>query len=162
MMPSVWPGVAPSPRDLNVPNRELDGIHFAMDYLTQQNKLIAGEQVGPEDRITAEGKRVIILGGGDTGADCLGTAHRQGAEVVYQLELLPEPPDERRPDNPWPQWPATLRTSAAHEEGGVQDYNVLTKSFSGRDDRVEKLHAVRLEWGPPDASGRPAMKEVPR
>ena len=148
------------PRDLNVPNRELDGIHFAMDYLTQQNKLIAGEQVGPEERITAEGKRVIILGGGDTGADCLGTAHRQGAEVVYHLELLPEPPDERRPDNPWPQWPAILRTSAAHEEGGVQDYNVLTKSFSGRDDRVEKLHAVRLEWGPPDASGRPAMKEV--
>ena len=149
------------PRDLNVPNRELDGIHFAMEYLTQQNKLIAGEAIAPEERITAEGKRVIILGGGDTGADCLGTAHRQGAEIVYQLELLPEPPADRRPDNPWPQWAAILRTSAAHEEGGARDYNILTKSFSGKDGRVEKLQAVRLEWGPPDASGRPAMKEVP-
>ena len=150
------------PRDLNVPGRELDGVHFAMDYLSQQNRINAGTTVGPEDRIIAEGKRVVILGGGDTGADCLGTAHRQGAEIVHQLELLQEPPGERDPDNnPWPQWPMTLRLSAAHDEGGVRDYNILTKGFSGENGRVTKLHAVRLDWGPPDESGRPTMNEIP-
>ena len=148
-------------RDLDVSGRELNGIHLAMEYLPQQNRLIAGESLDPKHRITAEGKRVVILGGGDTGADCLGTAHRQGAEVVYQYELLPEPPEARRPGNPWPQWPMIMRSSAAHEEGGVRDYSILTKRFSGRNGQVEKLHGVRLEWGPPDASGRPAMKEIP-
>ena len=148
------------PRDLPVPGRELDGVHFAMDYLTQQNRIIAGQPVNPDERITAEGKRVVILGGGDTGSDCLGTAHRQGAEIIYQLELLPEPPVERRPDNPWPQWSAILRTSSSHEEGGVRDYNILTRSFNGSG-KVEKLSGVRLEWGPPDETGRPAMLEVP-
>ena len=147
-------------RDLPVPGRDLDGIHLAMDYLPQQNRLLAGVETPPEKRITAEGKRVVILGGGDTGADCLGTAHRQGAEVVYQYELLPEPPVDRREDNPWPQWPLILRTSGAHEEGGVRDYNILTKSFSGRNGRVEKLHAVRVDWVPGDG-GRPQMQEVP-
>ena len=147
-------------RDLPVPGRELDGIHLAMDYLPQQNRLLAGVETPPERRITAEGKRVVILGGGDTGADCLGTAHRQGAEVVYQYELLPEPPLERPEDNPWPQWPLILRTSGAHEEGGVRDYNILTKSFSGSNGKVEKLHAVRVDWVPGDG-GRPQMQEVP-
>ncbi len=147
-------------RDLPVPGRDLDGIHLAMDYLPQQNRLLAGVETPLDQRITAEGKRVVILGGGDTGADCLGTAHRQGAEVVYQYELLPEPPVERPEDNPWPQWPLILRTSGAHEEGGVRDYNILTKSFSGRNGRVEKLHAVRVDWVPGDA-GRPQMQEVP-
>ena len=147
-------------RDLPVPGRELAGIHLAMEYLPQQNKLLAGETIDPEERISAEGKRVVILGGGDTGADCLGTAHRQGAEVVYQFELLPEPPEQRRPDNPWPQWPAILRSSPAHEEGGIRDYNILTKSFSGRNGRVEKLHAVRVEWTTGE-NGRPTMAEVP-
>ena len=149
------------PRDLPVPGRELDGVHFAMDYLTQQNRVIDGQSVEPEQRITAEGKRVVIMGGGDTGSDCLGTAHRQGAEVVYQLELLPEPPLERSPDNPWPQWSAILRTSSSQEEGGIRDYNILTKSFSGENGRVKRLHAVRLEWGAPDETGRPAMREIP-
>ena len=149
------------PRDLPVPGRELSGVHFAMEYLTQQNRLIAGQRVDPHERIVAEGKRVVILGGGDTGADCLGTAHRQGAEIVHQLELLPEPPEERGAGNPWPEWPLILRSSAAHEEGGLRDYNILTKSFSGANGRVQKLHAVRVEWGPPDASGRPSMNEVP-
>ena len=153
-------GGATKARDLPVPGRELGGVHFAMDYLTQQNKVLLGEQVDPAARIVAEGKRVVILGGGDTGADCLGTAHRQGAELVYQYELLPEPPDVRRPGNPWPQWPLTLRSSAAHEEGGERDYNILTKRFSGSNGRVERLHAVRIEWGPPDSTGRPAMQEV--
>ena len=147
-------------RDLPVPGRELVGIHLAMEYLPQQNKLLAGESIDPAERISAEGKRVVILGGGDTGADCLGTAHRQGAEVVYQFELLPEPPEQRRPDNPWPQWPAILRSSPAHEEGGIRDYNILTKSFSGRNGRVEKLHAVRVEWTTGE-NGRPTMAEVP-
>ena len=153
-------GGSTHPRDLPVPGRELTGIHFAMDYLSQQNQMIAGEAIDPHERISAEGKRVVILGGGDTGADCLGTAHRQGAEVVYQYEILPEPPSERRPDNPWPEWPVILRTSAAHEEGGIQDYNILTKSFSGSNGRVEELHGVRINWGPPDPSGRPTMQEV--
>ena len=153
-------GGATQARDLPVPGRELDGIHLAMDYLPQQNKLLAGETIDPAEQITAEGKRVVILGGGDTGADCLGTAHRQGAEVVYQFELLPEPPEQRRPDNPWPQWPAILRSSPAHEEGGIRDYNILTKSFSGRDGQVEKLHAVRVEWTTGE-NGRPTMSEIP-
>ena len=147
-------------RDLPVPGRELDGIHLAMDYLSQQNRLLAGEEIDPQERITAEGKRVVILGGGDTGADCLGTAHRQGAEVVYQFELLPEPPEQRRDDNPWPQWPTILRSSPAHEEGGIRDYNILTKSFSGSGGQVEKLHAVRVEWRA-GADGRYNMAEVP-
>ena len=153
-------GGATQARDLPVPGRELDGVHFAMDYLPQQNKLLAGETIDPAERITAEGKRVVILGGGDTGADCLGTAHRQGAEVVYQFELLPEPPEQRRPDNPWPQWPTILRSSPAHDEGGIRDYNILTKSFSGRDGQVAKLHAVRVEWTTGE-NGRPTMNEVP-
>ena len=148
-------------RDLLIPGRELRGVHLAMEYLTQQNKLLAGETVARNDRITAKGKRVVILGGGDTGADCLGTAHRQGAEVVYQFELLPEPPAARHVDNPWPQWPLILRSSAAHEEGGTRDYSISTKSFSGNDGRLEKLHAVRLGWGPADERGRPTMEEIP-
>ena len=147
-------------RDLPAPGRELAGIHLAMEYLPQQNKLLAGEAIAPAERISAEGKRVVILGGGDTGADCLGTAHRQGAEVVYQFELLPEPPEQRRADNPWPQWPAILRASPAHEEGGIRDYNLLTKSFSGSNGQVEKLHAVRVEWTTGE-NGRPMMTEVP-
>jgi glutamate synthase (NADPH/NADH) small chain len=147
------------PRNLEVPGRELKGVHFAMEYLTQQNKLNAGETVAPEERITAEGKRVVILGGGDTGADCLGTAHRQGAEIVRQYEILPEPPQKRTANNPWPQWPLILRSSGAHDEGGVRDYNIGTKSFSGSNGTVEKLHGVRLDWAP-DPGGRMQMHEI--
>ena len=149
------------PRDLPVPGRELRGVHFAMEYLTQQNRLLAGENIVSEDRITAEGKRVVILGGGDTGADCLGTAHRQGAEIVHQVELLSEPPDQRRSNNPWPQWPIILRSSAAHEEGGQRDYDVLTKSFSGSNGKLERLHAVRVDWSEMGSNGRPSMREIP-
>ena len=145
-------------RDLDVPGRELDGVHFAMDYLPQQNRTLAGENV--DNQITAEGKRVIILGGGDTGADCLGTAHRQGAEIVHQFELLPEPPETRPDDNPWPDWPMILRTSGAHEEGGVRDYKILTKSLSGENGQVNKLHAVRVDWTRGE-NGRFQMSEVP-
>ena len=148
-------------RDLAVPGRDLNGIHLAMEYLTQQNRLLAGEAIPPPERITAEGKRVVILGGGDTGADCLGTAHRQGAKAVYQLELLPEPPPQRQSNNPWPQWPIILRSSAAHDEGGIRDYNLLTKAFSGSDGKVERLHTVRVRWSDPGGNGRSTMEEAP-
>jgi len=149
------------PRMLGVPGEELEGIYPAMDYLTQQNRINRGQVVPPDERITATGKRVLILGGGDTGADCLGTAHRQGAEVVYQYEILPEPPTQRGEANPWPFWPLILRTSAAHEEGGVRDYSILSKRFSGVDGKVKTLHGVRIEWGAPGENGRPVMNEVP-
>ena len=152
---------ASEPRDLPVVGRDLVGVHFAMDYLTQQNKRVSGENIADDDFITAKNKKVIILGGGDTGADCLGTAHRQGADIVYQLELLPEPPTSRKPDNPWPQWPQILRTSPAHEEGGARDYSILTKSLSGSDGKIEKLNAIKVEWDDQDASGRPLMREIP-
>ena len=145
------------PRDLVVPGRELDGVHFAMEYLPQQNRRVAGELIAEAETITAQGRRVIILGGGDTGADCLGNVHREGCASVHQFELLPAPPDDRAPDNPWPQWSIVMRSSSAHEEGGVRDYSIQTTGFSGADGRVERLHAVRVE--PRKVEGR--MQFVP-
>jgi glutamate synthase (NADPH/NADH) small chain len=152
-------GGATAPRDLPIPGRNLDGIHFAMDYLPLQNKRCEGDTVDDSQFITAEGKRVVIIGGGDTGADCLGTAHRQGARSVVQLELLPKPPNERALDNPWPNWPNIFRTSSAHEEGGERQYAVLTKTFTGHG-RVQQLHLVHLDFVD-DGKGRKAMKEIP-
>jgi glutamate synthase (NADPH/NADH) small chain len=145
------------PRDLVVPGRELSGVHYAMEYLPQQNRRVAGELTGEAETITARGKRVIILGGGDTGADCLGNVHREGCASVHQFELLPPPPDERAPDNPWPQWSIIMRSSAAHEEGGVRDYSIQTTGFSGSNGQVERLHGVRVE--PRKVDGR--MQFVP-
>ena len=156
----VMAGGATQARDLAVPGRDLDGIHFAMEYLPQQNRRVAGEPV-TEKEITANGKHVIILGGGDTGSDCHGTAIRQGALSVQSWELLPKPPEERTPSMPWPYWPMILRTSSSHEEGGSRDWSVSTKRFSGTHGKVEQLHAVRVEFGEPDASGRRSMTEVP-
>ena len=139
-------GGAGWPRDLDVPGRDLRGIHFAMEYLTQQNRRNEGDEVPAAEAVTAKGKRVVIIGGGDTGADCLGTAHRQGAASVAQFELLPRPPDQRGPDNPWPNWPNVFRVSAAHEEGGDRVYSVSTERFSGTGDgRVARLHGSRVE-----------------
>jgi glutamate synthase (NADPH/NADH) small chain len=152
-------GGATHARDLPVPGRELEGIHFAMEYLPQQNRVVAGDRVA--DQITAKGKRVVILGGGDTGSDCLGTANRQGAISVHQFELLPQPPETRTDGvSPWPYWPMILRTSSSHEEGVIRDWSINTKSFSG-DQRgnVKKLHAIRLEWV--NENGRMAMRETP-
>lgn len=132
-------------RDLPVPGRELRGIHLAMEYLTQQNKRNAGDAIVGEP-ITAKGKRVVIIGGGDTGSDCLGTAHRQGCIEVHQFELLPEPPPERSPATPWPLWPMQLRTSHAHEEGCDRQWSVSTTAFSGRNGHVTKLHAHRVKF----------------
>jgi glutamate synthase (NADPH/NADH) small chain len=139
-------GGAGQPRDLPVPGRELRGIHFAMEYLTMQNRRCEGDDI-PDDRfITARDKHVVIIGGGDTGADCLGTAHRQGARSVHQLELLPRPPLERAPDNPWPQWPNIFRVSTAHEEGGERLYSVSTQRFLGDGTgHVRGLQAVKVE-----------------
>jgi glutamate synthase (NADPH/NADH) small chain len=139
-------GGAEHPRDLPVPGRELKGIHFAMDYLTLQNRRNEGDAVADAEFITAKDKHVIIIGGGDTGADCLGTAHRQGARAVHQLELMPMPPSDRAADNPWPQWPQIFRVSTAHEEGGDRLYAVSTQKFSGdATGHVRKLHAVKVE-----------------
>ncbi len=133
-------------RDLQIPGRELGGIHFAVEYLTQQNRLNEGDRLRERDVISAAGKRVVIIGGGDTGADCLGTAHRQGALSVHQFELLPRPPDARQQDNPWPQWPNVFRTSAAHEEGGERVFAVSTERFVGdARGRVRALQAVNVE-----------------
>jgi glutamate synthase (NADPH) small chain len=139
-------GGAENPRDLNVPGRELKGIHFAMEFLPQQNKRIAGDKV--PGQILATGKRVVIIGGGDTGADCLGTCHRQKAESVVQFEIMPMPPQERHATTPWPLWPLQLRTESAHEEGGIRDWAVNTTKFTGdAHGNVKQLHAVRV--GPP-------------
>jgi glutamate synthase (NADPH) small chain len=138
-------GGAGQPRDLPVPGRDLKGIHYAMDYLTLQNKRCEGDQIPESEFITAHGKHVIIIGGGDTGADCLGTAHRQGALSVHQFELLPRPPKERVADNPWPQWPQIFRVSTAHEEGGERLYAVSTERFSGASGKVRALHAVKVD-----------------
>jgi glutamate synthase (NADPH/NADH) small chain len=133
------------PRELDIPGRHLDGIHFAMDYLTQQNRRVAGDAVPDREAITAEGKKVVIIGGGDTGADCLGTAHRQRAASVTMLQHNQRPPDDRHPSTPWPMWPLQLRVEGAHEEGGEREFAVQTVSFSG-DERgnVRKLHCVRV------------------
>jgi glutamate synthase (NADPH/NADH) small chain len=137
---------AGQPRDLPVPGRELQGIHFAMEYLTLQNRRCEGEAVPDERFISAAGKRVVIIGGGDTGADCLGTVHRQGAAAVHQFELLPRPPDARAPGNPWPQWPNVFRVSSAHEEGGERLYAVSTRRFVGdAGGTVRALEAVKVD-----------------
>lgn len=149
-------------RDLDIPGRDLNGIHLAMEFLPQQNRRISGKPIlGPE--ITARGKNVVILGGGDTGSDCHGTSLRQGAKQVYSFELLPKPPDDRTDSMPWPMYPFTMktRTSSSHLEGGIRDWSIATKLFSGENGAVKRIHAVRLEWGAPDASGRRPMKEIP-
>jgi glutamate synthase (NADPH/NADH) small chain len=142
----VLAGGACWPRDLPVPGRELNGIHFAMEYLKLQNRRCEGDAIPDAAFITAAGKRVVIIGGGDTGADCLGTVHRQGAVSVHQFELLPRPPDERAADNPWPQWPNVFRVSGAHEEGGERVYSVSTQRFVGDGaGRVRQLQAVKVD-----------------
>jgi glutamate synthase (NADPH) small chain len=156
----VLAGGAEWPRDLPVPGRELKGIHFAMEYLTLSNRRAEGDQIADDQFITAKGKRVVIIGGGDTGADCLGTVHRQGARSVHQFELLPRPPDTRAADNPWPQWPNLFRTSPAHEEGGERVYSVSTQRFTGDDQgRVKKLHGSKIELITQD--GKMSFEPIP-
>ena len=148
---------ATKPRDLAIPGRELSGIHFAMEFLPLQNKVVAGDTVA--NQILATGKHVVILGGGDTGSDCLGTSNRHGAASVHQFELLPQPPDGRTPEMPWPNWPMILRTSSSHEEGVIRDWSINTKRFHGRHGKLTELEAVRLEWVAGN-NGRPQMREI--
>jgi glutamate synthase (NADPH/NADH) small chain len=156
----VLAGGSTRPRDLPVPGRELTGIHFAMEYLTLQNRVNEGEHIAAAEFITAKDKHVIIIGGGDTGADCLGTAHRQGAAGVHQLELLAQPPDARAPGNPWPLWPNIFRVSSAHEEGGERMYSMATQRFTGNDSgQVTTLHGHRVEMA--NEGGRVQFKPVP-
>ncbi len=140
----VIAGGSETPRDLPVPGRELDGIHFAMEFLPQQNHVNAGDKV--KDQLLATGKHVVVIGGGDTGSDCVGTSNRHGAVGVTQFELLPQPPEQENKPMVWPYWPTKLRTSSSHEEGCERDWSVATKRFEGSDGKVEKLIAVRLEW----------------
>jgi len=148
-------GGAEQPRNLNIPGRELKGIHFAMEFLPQQNRRCEGDQVDDGITILAEGKRVVIIGGGDTGADCLGTSLRQRAEIVHQFEIMPRPPEQRAPSTPWPLWPLQLRTESSHEEGGIRDWSVNSVKFTGDENgNVKQLHLVRV--GPP-----PSFEAIP-
>jgi glutamate synthase (NADPH/NADH) small chain len=151
-------GGSEKPRDLPVPGRELGGVHFAMEFLPQQNHRVAGDAV--EGQILATGKHVVVIGGGDTGSDCIGTSIRQGARSVVNFELMPRPPDEEDKPLTWPYWPLKLRTSSSHEEGAERDFAVATKEFRGRGNQVESLIACHVEWVK-DAKGGVAMKEVP-
>ena len=141
-------GGSEQPRDLKIPGRELKGIHYAMEFLPQQNRRCEGDQEDPSLAILAEGKRVVIIGGGDTGADCLGTSLRQHPLSVHQFEIMPKPPEKRAPSTPWPMWPLQLRTESAHEEGGIRDWSINSVKFTGDENgRVKQLHALRV--GPP-------------
>ena len=151
-------GGATAPRDLTIPGRDLAGVHFAMDFLPLQNKRVAGDAIADADFISAKGKRVIIIGGGDTGADCLGTVHRQGCLSVHQFEIVPRPPDSRVPHNPWPQWSNVFRISSAHEEGGEREFAINTRRFLG-ESCVEGLETVRVELK--SENGRSRFDEMP-
>jgi glutamate synthase (NADPH) small chain len=155
-------GGAEWPRDLEVPGRELSGIHFAMDFLTQQNKRVAGDdeaRAAPRGTIIAKGKHVVVIGGGDTGSDCVGTSNRQGAASITQLEVMPQPPERENKALTWPDWPLKMRTSSSHEEGVGRDFAVLTKRAVGGNGKIEALECVRIEWAR-GADGRMAMQEV--
>ena len=156
----VLAGGATQSRDLPVPGRELKGIHFAMDFLPLQNKKNQGDAIPDDQFISAKGKNVVVLGGGDTGSDCHGTSLRQGAKNVISLELMPQSPAHRSANNPWPEWGRIFRTSSSHEEGGNRDWSVSTKKFSGENGQVKKIHLVRLKWESA-AGGPPKMVEVP-
>ncbi|HEX6859943.1 MAG TPA: glutamate synthase subunit beta [Caulobacteraceae bacterium] len=157
----VLAGGAELPRDLEVPGRELSGVHFAMEFLVQQNKRVAGdpeEKAAPQGTINAKGKHVVVIGGGDTGSDCIGTSNRHGAASVTQLEIMPQPPAHENKALTWPDWPLKLRTSSSHEEGAEREFAVVTKRFEGRDGKVERIICARTEWV--SEGGRTVMREV--
>ena len=150
----------PTARDLKVKGRELKGVHFALELLAQQNRVLAGMEFGKEERITAKGKNVLVIGGGDTGSDCIGTAHRQGCKSVTQIEIMPRPvegPDD--PQNPWPNWPRTLKTTSSHEEGCIRRWNINTLEFLGKDGHLTGVKVQEIDWKPNPAGGRPLMVE---
>ena len=150
----------PVARDLKVPGRELKGVHLALELLSQQNRVLAGMEFTGDERITAKGKDVLVIGGGDTGSDCIGTAHRQGCKSVTQIEIMPKPvegPDD--PQNPWPNWPCTLKTTSSHEEGCTRRWNINTLEFLGEDGRLTGVRVQEIDWKPNPDGGRPLMVE---
>jgi glutamate synthase (NADPH/NADH) small chain len=151
---------AGQPRDIQVPGREAQGVYFALEFLTQQNRVVAGKHISKKDRISAKNKEVIVIGGGDTGSDCVGTSIRQGAKSVKQIEILPMPPKKRSEDNPWPYWPNVLRTSSSHEEGVERIWSTATVRFITEDGKVTGIETVKVEWEQ-DANGKYQMKELP-
>ncbi len=148
----------PQARDLNVEGRELDGIYVALDYLSQQNRILAGEEIPSGKKISAKGKNVLVIGGGDTGADCIATAHRQGCRSVTQIEIMPKPPVGQNPQTPWPMWPVVLKTTFAHEEGCERKWLLNTNKFAGENGKVTFAEVEEIEWEKPEGGGRPQMK----
>lgn len=148
----------PQARDLNIPGRELKGIHFAMEMLAQQNRVLAGQHIPEEERITAKGKHVLVIGGGDTGSDCIGTSNRQGALSVTQIEIMPKPPVGHNPNTPWPQWPVVLKTSSSHEEGCVRRWSLTSNRFLEEEGKVCGVEVEEVEWAPGAEGERPVMK----
>ena len=150
----------PTARDLKVPGRQLKGVHFALELLSQQNRVLAGMEFAKDVRVTAKGKDVLVIGGGDTGSDCIGTAHRQGCRSVTQIEIMPRPaegPDD--PQNPWPNWPRTLKTTSSHEEGCTRRWNINTLEFLGENGRLTGVRVQEIDWQPNPDGGRPLMVE---
>lgn len=148
----------PTARDLKVPGRDLKGVHFALELLSQQNRVLAGQTFSAKERVTVKGKRVLVIGGGDTGSDCIGTSHRQGAVSVTQIEIMPKPPVGSNPNTPWPQWPVVLKTSSSHEEGCERRWLLTTNKFIGtKDNRVCGAEVEEVEWKPNPDGGRPIM-----
>jgi len=151
----------PTARDLKIPGRELKGVHFALEMLSQQNRVLAGVEFRRDELVNAKGKDVLVIGGGDTGSDCIGTAHRQGCKSVTQIEIMPKPaegPDD--PKNPWPNWPRTLKTTSSHEEGCVRRWNINSLEFLGKDGRLTGVKVQEITWKPNPEGGRPLMEPV--
>ena len=149
----------PTARDLKVPGRELKGVHLALELLSQQNRVLAGMEFAEDERITAKGKDVLVIGGGDTGSDCIGTAHRQGCKSVTQIEIMPKPPIGHNPSTPWPNWPVILKTTSSHEEGCIRRWNINTLEFLGENGKVTGVKVQEIEWKPTPEGGRPLMVE---
>ncbi len=149
----------PVARDLKVPGRELKGVHLALELLSQQNRVLAGMEFSKEERITAKGKDVLVIGGGDTGSDCIGTAHRQGCKSVTQIEIMPKPPVGHNPSTPWPNWPVILKTTSSHEEGCTRRWNINTLEFLGENGKVTGVKVQEIDWKPNPEGGRPLMVE---
>ena len=150
----------PTARDLKAPGRELKGVHFALELLSQQNRVLAGMEFSKDERITAKGKDVLVIGGGDTGSDCIGTAHRQGCKSVTQIEIMPKPVEgPEDPQNPWPNWPRTLKTTSSHEEGCTRRWNINTLEFLGKDGKLTGVKVQEIDWEPNPNGGRPIMVE---
>lgn len=150
----------PQARDLKAPGRELKGVHLALELLSQQNRVLAGMEFSKEDRVTAKGKHVLVIGGGDTGSDCIGTSHRQGAKSVTQIEIMPKPPVGHNDNTPWPNWPVILKTTSSHEEGCERRWNINTLEFLGKDGKLTGVRVQPIDWKPNPEGGRPLMVEA--